>query len=177
MPTPPPFNPQALITRLAHFPITLHAIIDNFLPSDIRWQPEANSWSVLQIISHLADEESEDFPTRVFLTLEDPAKPWPPIDPEGWAISRDYQSNDLQTQLTRFTTLRAANIKKLSALQAPNWSNAHNHPAFGPMIASDLLAAWSAHDALHLRQLSKRLHQLANRDAGPNATTRYAGDW
>lgn len=171
------FNPDDLICRLARFPNTLTAIADNFLESDIRWQPDANSWSVLQIISHLADEETEDFPVRVFSTLEDPTKPWPPIDPEGWAIARDYQSNNLNEQLARFTQFRAANIQRLQSLTNPNWPNTHNHPKLGPMIASDLLAAWCAHDALHLRQLTKRLHQLASRDAGPDSTTRYAGDW
>lgn len=174
---PTPFNPDALIDHLARFAHTLPAITRNFAPADTTWQPRDHSWSVLQIISHLADEESEDFPVRVFSTLQDPSKPWPPIDPEGWAIARDYQSNDLKLEVTRFTNLRVTNIEKLSALIDPNWSNTHNHPTFGPMIASDLLAAWCAHDALHLRQLSKRLHQLAVRDAGPNSTTKYAGDW
>ena len=43
-------------------------------------------------------------------------------------------------------------------------------------IAGDLLAAWSAHDALHLRQISKRLYQIAQRDAG-SYSVQYAGEW
>jgi len=174
---PTPFNPDALIDRLARYAHTLPAIVRNFAPADTQWKPDASSWSVLQIICHLADEETEDFPVRVLSTLDDPSKPWPPIDPEGWAISSDYQSKDLKAELARFVELRLFNIDKLTALKDPNWSSTHNHPKLGPMIASDLLAAWSAHDALHLRQLTKRLHQLANRDAGPTSTTRYAGDW
>ena len=174
---PPQLKPDALIDRLARFAHTLPAIVWNFAPADTLWKPDNKSWSVLEVICHLADEETEDFPVRVLSTLDDPTKPWPPIDPEGWAISRDYQSKDLKAELARFIELRSSNVDQLTALKYPNWSSAHIHPSFGPMIASDLLAAWCAHDALHLRQLTKRLHQLATRDAGPNATTQYAGSW
>jgi hypothetical protein len=36
----------------------------------------------------------------------------------------------------------------------------------GPIRAGDLLAAWAAHDAAHLRQIASRLIDLAKRDAG-----------
>ncbi|NUP91044.1 MAG: DinB family protein, partial [Candidatus Sumerlaeia bacterium] len=51
----------------------------------------------------------------------------------------------------------------------------HRHPKAGPLRAGDLLAAWAAHDALHLRQIAKRLLDLARRDAG-GFKTDYAGD-
>jgi hypothetical protein len=33
-----------------------------------------------------------------------------------------------------------------------------------------------AHDYLHLRQIAKRMYQMAGRDAG-EYSTRYAGEW
>ncbi len=170
-------NPAAIIDRLERFIETFPAIVSAFHPDDIAWKPDSESWSVLEIVCHMADEEAEDFPVRVFLTLNDPSLDWPPIDPEGWAISRDYLAQDHQTELSRWITLRKQNIKALRALKNPDWSSTKTHYQFGPMVAIDLLAAWSAHDALHLRQLAKRLHQLASRDAGHDSTTRYAGDW
>lgn len=171
------FNSDALIGRLARFGHTLPAVVRCFSQADIVWKPDVESWSVLEIVCHLADEESEDFPVRVLMTLEDPTEEWPRIDPEGWAVSRNYQSRDLKGELARFVELRTENIEKLGALQNPDWSKFQEHPKFGNMIASDLLAAWCAHDALHLRQLSKRLYQLSNRDGGRGSTTRYAGTW
>ncbi len=171
------FDSETLIGRLARFSHALPAVVRCFSSTDVVWKPDAASWSALEIVCHLADEEAEDFPTRVFLTLEDPAMDWPGIDPEGWAASRGYQSRDLKAELARFVDLRAQNIEKLGSLENPDWSSTKVHPEFGDMVASDLLAAWCAHDALHLRQLAKRLHQLANRDAGTDSTTRYAGTW
>jgi len=42
-------------------------------------------------VNHLVDEEEGDFRLRLRSTLEDPARDWPPIDPEGWArLVRSY---------------------------------------------------------------------------------------
>ncbi len=170
------FDAGVLIDRLARFGHTLPAVVRCFSAADSIWQPDDGSWSVLQIVCHMADEEAEDFRARVFSTLEDPAKAWVPIDPEGVAIERDYQRKDLKTELNRFVEARAQSIELLNGLGDPDWSLAHEHPKLGAMVASDLLAAWCAHDAMHLRQLAKRLCQLAQRDAC-GGTIRYAGDW
>ncbi len=170
-------NPGALINRLELFTTTFPALVCAFNPEDIKWKPDKESWSVLEIVCHMTDEEQEDFSLRVFSTLCNPDATWPPIDPQGWVESRNYASQDLDTQLDRWTQLRTDNINQLRSLTNPNWSNTMQHPHFGPMSAIGLLAAWSAHDALHLRQLARRLHQLAFRDANSDPTTRYAGDW
>ncbi len=170
------FNADILIDRLARFGHTLPAVVQCFSDADSKWQPEAGVWSVLQIVCHMGDEETDDFRARVLGTLEDPEKEWAPIDPVGVAIKRDYQGQDLKAELNRFVEQRAVSIEMLHGLIEPDWSRVHQHPRFGAMVASDLLAAWCAHDALHLRQLARRLYQLAERDAC-GGTIRYAGDW
>jgi len=170
------FDATKLIDRLARFGHTLPAVVRCFSESDARWRPDEQSWSALEIVCHMGDEEIEDFRPRVLMTLDDPSKDWPPIDPQGWAIDREYQSKDLKAELNRFVEARAESIELIHALKDPDWSRFRDHPRFGPMIAGDLLAAWCAHDALHLRQLAKRLHQLAQRDVA-GGTIRYAGDW
>ena len=166
----------ALIDRLKQFKTTFPAVVRNFSPVDTLWKPDPQSWSVLEIVGHMLDEEIEDFRTRVFMTLNDPEADWPPIDPQGWAVSKNYQSKDLQDQLTRWINERQSSLKQLTELKDPDWSSTKAHPHFGPMSAIGLLAAWCAHDALHLRQLARRLHQLAIRDANSDPAVRYAGD-
>lgn len=170
-------NPDKLIDRIQRFAKTFPAVVRTFAPEDTKWKPDDQSWSVLEIVCHMADEEQEDFRTRVLSTLNDPEAEWPPIDPEGWAIAREYQSQDLDSQLSRWIAERDLSINQLQNLQSPDWSRAKIHPRFGPMTAIGLLAAWCAHDALHLRQLAKRMHQLAIRDANNDPTIQYAGQW
>ena len=36
-----------------------------------RWKPDEESWSILEVVCHLADEEEFDFPARLRIILED----------------------------------------------------------------------------------------------------------
>ncbi|MHC4992458.1 MAG: DinB family protein, partial [Planctomycetota bacterium] len=143
---------------------------------DARWRPADGSWSVLEILRHLGDEEVDDFRARLDRTLRDPQEDWTPIDPEGWAVQRRYNEADFHEAIERFVSERRTSIAWLRGLGAPAWEHEHRHARLGSMRAGDLLASWAAHDTLHLRQIAKRLFQLARRDAGEYAT-RYAGEW
>ena len=166
----------ALIDRLERFAGIVPALAAGLSRKDATWRPSEGGWSIVEIVAHLGDEETEDFRRRVELTLRDPAAPWPPIDPEGWAVERRYGERELDTEVKRFVTARRESLRWLRGLKAPNWSSAHQHPKLGPMQAGDLLAAWAAHDALHLRQIAKRLYQMTRRDAGDHEVA-YAGTW
>ncbi len=168
-------NTQLLIGRLAGFAETLPAVVARVPDADARWRPQQGAWSILEIVGHLADEETDDFRMRTELTLRDPELPWPPIDPEGAAVERRYNEADLGRTVSRFVRVRSESITWLNQLRDPDWSRAHRHK-LGDIRAGDVLAAWVAHDALHLRQIAKRLFQLTQRDAGVYSTG-YAGRW
>ncbi|USN98625.1 MAG: DinB family protein [Phycisphaeraceae bacterium] len=170
------FNPTRLTARLAAFPDLLEVLVADTDDAEWRWKPDDRHWSITEILGHLLREEREDFRTRLRLTLESPAMPWPPIDPEGdVARHRDINADPAQT-LAAFRAERADSIAWLRSLDAPDWNAEHAHPKLGLFRAGDLLAAWADHDALHARQLVKRRHQLIVRDAGPYPC-RYAGEW
>lgn len=170
------FDPDALIRRLRTFPDALAAVARSFTDAEARWKPCAEHWSVLEVVNHLADEEVEDFPRRLRLLLENPSGDWPPIDPEGWAHARGYNQRDPGESVERFVMARRASMDWLDTLGDIDWTIAKAHPKFGPMHAGMLLASWCAHDALHLRQLARRRHDMTIRDAGPYSTL-YAGAW
>ncbi len=169
-------NSKALIDMLAAFPDTLTAAVQGLSDEDLRWKPEKKMWSILEIVCHLGDEEVEDFRLRLKLTLQDPAEPWPGIDPEGWATDRKYNERDLGESLTRFTEERNASMQWLGTLTEPDWTLQHHHALLGSIPAGSLLAAWVAHDALHLRQIAKRRYQLIQEHAGEYSLS-YAGEW
>ena len=119
---------------------------------------------------------TEYFRARLTLVLKDPTEAWPRLDPEGVAVSRRYNEMDLAVCVRRFVEERRKSVAWLRSLQNPDWSLAYVHPRFGATHAGDLLASWQAHDALHLRQIAKRMFELAGRDA-PGFRTEYAGEW
>ncbi len=168
-------NSQSLIDSLQRFADLLPGVVNGISVDDARWRPEDGAWSILEIVAHMADEEVEDFPARLKSTLADPSQEWSPIDPQGWSVERRYNDGDLDEQVQRFVSLRRESINWLRGLSDPKWSNTFVHPK-GEISAGDLLASWAAHDALHLRQIAKRLFQMTQRDADEYSTA-YAGSW
>lgn len=204
----------ALIDSLERFAGVIPAVVAGLSDADARWKPPDGAWSVLEVVTHLADEEAEDFRARLQHILSGADGPWPPIDPEGWAVQRRYNDGDLAEVTNRFIHERRASITWLRSITVPlaagprrgpgdlsapenssapdhsrapdpagvarrlqpDWSAAYAHPQWGPIRAGDLLAAWAAHDALHLRQIAKRLYQLTAAAAGDHPTI-YAGEW
>lgn len=167
-------NLEPLFHSLQSFPEALTGAVVNLSDDDARWRPADGAWSILEIVTHLADEEALDFKVRLRLTLEDPEQDWPGIDPEGWASQRRYNEGRLRNSLARFAAERAASIDWLRSLGQPDVSRAKVHPKLGSLAAGDLLAAWTAHDWFHLRQIAKRRIQLVERDAVPHSIG-YAG--
>ena len=169
-------NAQGLIDSLGRFGHVLPAVVGQLAPDDAHWKPADGAWSVLEVVCHLADEEVEDFRGRLARTLHDPTEAWPPNDPEKWAVERRYNEADLAEVSSRFAAERQASVEWLRSLGEPDWSIAYHHPKWGPIRAGDILVSWTAHDMLHLRQIAKRMFQMAQRDGGEYATD-YAGEW
>ncbi len=160
--------------RLARGAETIAALARGLSAEQARWRPAPGEWSALEIVNHLYDEEREDFRVRLRLTLEDPSQDWPPIDPEGWAVQRAYNERDLDESLAAFLGEREASLAWLRSLQAPNWDQARRHPAGFTLRAGDLLAAWVAHDLLHIRQLAATHWAYVAQAAAPYSVE-YAG--
>jgi hypothetical protein len=168
---------EKLVNSLERFGAILPAVVRGVSDEDARWKPADGAWSILEVVRHLVDEEIEDFRTRVRMTLEDPDEEWPKIHPSQWAIDRKYNEGNLADAAAKFAAERAASIQWLRGLgRDADWSKAHPHPTLPPLSAGDLLTSWAAHDALHLRQIAKRMHQIARRDGG-EFSAQYAGEW
>jgi uncharacterized damage-inducible protein DinB len=162
--------------RLAANGAAIAALTQNVSAEQARWRPAPAAWSLLEVLCHLYDEEREDFRMRVDLTLHRPQADWPPINPAGWVTERGYNQRDLAAASEAFAQERAASLRWLDGLPHPNWDSAHPHPQLGSATAGEMLAAWVAHDHLHLRQLNELHWQWLARSAPPGALE-YAGGW
>lgn len=168
-------NVDGLFQELAANGEIVRALLIGLTPEEARARPDPESWSALEIVCHLVDEEREDFRQRLDLILHHSEQEWPPIDPEGWAIDRGYNDRDLADMLVRFEAERHASLAWLNGLVAPDWQSQHVSP-FGTMRAGDMLASWVAHDQLHLRQLVGLRRARAVRLAEPYSLE-YGGQW
>ena len=151
------------------------ALLAGVTPDEARYKPDPDTWSILEVLCHLYDEEREDFRQRLDLMLHRPAEPWPPIHPGAWVTERGYNARDFAAMLDQWRAERARSLDWLAGLTAPDWDREVTWP-FGTMRAGDMLAAWVAHDNLHQRQLVELRRARLVRLAQPYAVE-YAGDW
>lgn len=170
------FDPARLIGRLDSFPAALGAIVAGTRGGEWTWKPDPAGWAISEVLGHLLREEREDFRVRLEYTLEKPGVAWPPIDPEGDVAGHADIDADPAAVLSAFRDERADSIAWLRGLNAPDWDASYTHEKFGVFRAGDLLASWADHDALHARQLIKRVHQQIQTEAGPYSC-QYAGEW
>jgi hypothetical protein len=169
-------NAPALIDRLARQAPVLAALAEGVADAQARWKPAPEQWSILEVYCHLLDEEREDFRQRLDLTLHRPADDWPPIDPQGWVKSRDYAARDFAATVREWSRERALSLEWLHELRDPDWQSLHTHAKFGSMAAGELLAAWTAHDLLHMRQIVRLWYGYSATLAAPFGLD-YAGKW
>ncbi len=153
----------------------IRLLVENTTEVQARWKPNPESWSVLEVVNHLLDEERLDFKIRLDITLFHPDQPWPGIDPQGWVEERRYNEQDLQPSLANFLAARGQSLAWLRSLSAPDWDASYDAP-WGKIRAGDLLASWAAHDLLHMRQLVTLHWAYAEYELKPYSSA-YAGDW
>ncbi len=153
----------------------IQALLQGISDEQARWRPDPDSWSMLEVINHLLDEERQDFRIRLDYTLHRPGEPWPPIDPGGWVTERQYNRQDPEASLTAFLSEREASIAWLRGLSNPDWDTTSEAP-WGPIRAGDLFASWVAHDLLHMRQLVELHWAYTTANLAPYRPD-YAGEW
>jgi len=168
-------QPAILRRELAYGVEIVRQLVAGVSQSEARFKPTPETWSILEVVCHLYDEEREDFRTRLDIALHRPEEKWPKIDPAGWVTTRKYNDRDFAQALDGLLTERESSLTWLHGLSEPNWDAEYPAP-FGPIKTGDLLASWVAHDNLHTRQLVElrrnRIVQLAD-----PYKVQYAGDW
>jgi hypothetical protein len=163
--------------QLAQNGEAIRVLVASVSDDEARWKPSADEWSVLEVVNHLYDEEREDFRQRLDILLhQPPGTPWPPINPGGWVTERGYNGRDLSQSLQNFLAERQKSLHWLDNLQNPDFERGQEHPVAGFFHAGDMLAAWVAHDVLHLRQLVELKWALVGQLVRPYNPA-YAGDW
>jgi hypothetical protein len=167
---------NALIASLHHHARAIELLTRGISDEPARWKPNAESWSILEVINHLYDEEREDFRVRLDIILHRPADPLPAIRPVEWVTERGYNTRDLDESVNNFLAERENSLKWLNSLQSPNWEASIKTTWGGDFKAGDMFTSWVAHDVLHLRQLVELHYALVKMEAEPYDVG-YAGDW
>ena len=174
-------NLQPYITQMTNTAEAIRTLVQDVDDEQARWKPTPDEWSLLEVVNHLYDEERRDFRVRIDYTLhrrseDGQSEEWPPINPPQWAIDEAYNTRDLAESLENFLAERRHSLAWLADLSTADWSTAAVAPWGDTMRAGDLLAAWTAHDLLHIRQLNELRYRYLQKITAP-FEVRYAGEW
>jgi hypothetical protein len=138
--------------ELARYPALLGSLLAGLDASTWRARPAPDEWAPVEIVCHLRDEEAEDFGARVRVILAGGDR-FEPIDPERWAVERQYREADPAAALLAFRRLRAENLALLADARAEDLGRAVAQPSGELLSGLDLVVAWVTHDRLHLHQI------------------------
>jgi hypothetical protein len=164
-----------LISQMADSAQRIRVLAEGVSDEQARWRPDPDSWSILEVVNHLLDEEREDFRVMLDLALHRPDKPRPRIAPGAWVTERGYNQRDLGESLQGFLAARQESLAWLKELSSPDWEAVYEAP-FGPIRAGDIFASWVAHDVLHMRQLVELHWAYTTHQLQPYKVD-YAGQW
>lgn len=161
-----------LLNQQAH---TIRQMVVGVSAEQARWKPDAETWSILEVVNHLYDEEREDFRPKLKHILDRVEGVAPRHDPDSWPTERQYNQRDLETSINQFLHEREESIAWLRTLGEPDLSIT-GQMFFRRMSAGDMLVSWVAHDLLHQRQLVE-LHFAYQKEQAQPYQVDYAGEW
>lgn len=142
-------------------------LFNGFSDTDVKWKPEEDRWSLLEVLCHLVDIEREDFRVDLDIILFHPEDPWPDFSIMDWVTERQYNDQIFHEKLQEFDAERKRSVQWLRSLENPDLEKRHSGNGFKrePLRAGDVMASWLAHDYYHFRQISLLNFDLLNREA------------
>jgi hypothetical protein len=153
----------------------ISALLAGITAEQARRRPAAESWSVLEVLCHLFDEEREDFREHLDFILHRQNGEWHRINPPAWVTDRHYSERDFREMKEKFFAERSKSLDWLKGLANADWDTRYTSE-FGTVTAGEMFASWAAHDNLHLRQLVELRRARIESITQPYSIA-YAGDW
>lgn len=153
---------------LRRTPETLTALLGGLDDRWVRANEGADTFSPFDVVGHLIDGEEEDWIGRARLILDrGPSVRFSPFD--RFRHRARNQGRSMDTLLEEFRALRMANVDTLESWQltAADLALPGEHPSFGAVTLSQLLATWVAHDLGHVAQVARVMAKQYRAAVGP----------
>jgi uncharacterized damage-inducible protein DinB len=147
-------TPQVLRTQLHGLPSAWLADNDG-----------EGTWSPGQVVSHLVEAEHDLWIPRMRAILV--GESFPAFDREG--SIRNWGTEPLDAMLEEFARRRANSLREFAGMRPTeaDLTRTGKHPEFGTVTLSQLLATWTAHDLIHLAQITRTMARRYKEAVGP----------
>ena len=144
---------QGVLGTLRATPYVLQYLTEGLGDEDWKQRPGAQDLSVLELLNHLLDVETEINAPRIELVLSAENPFIAGIDSDPWIVEREYQTTRTPQVISDFAVQRQSSIDKLAALSEEEWMRPARHSFFGPTTLLELVRFIALHDIDHIRQV------------------------
>jgi hypothetical protein len=119
------------------------------------WQfrPSTGSWTIHEIIIHIADSEVNSY-VRCRRLLAEPGSAVLGYDEMRWARELAYHEQDPQDALELFRLLRRLSHRLIQNQPAEVWAHTIHHSENGRMTMDDWLDVYEGHIPDHVEQMN-----------------------
>ena len=123
------------------------------------------TWSPGQVVAHLVEAEHDLWIPRMRAILGGEA--FPPFDRDG--SIRSWGKESLDALLAEFARRRAESLRNFASIRPTDadLKRTGSHPEFGTVTLSQLLSTWTAHDLIHLAQITRTMARRYRDAVGP----------
>lgn len=133
--------------------------IRGLTPKQLRSRPQADKWSIAEIIAHLADAEIvASWRMRAIIGAN--GTPIQAFDQDAWASVFQYGNRDPKQSLETFRVLRENNLAMLKSIPKETWENYGMHQERGKETIAHLTRMFAGHDTNHIKQVESIAAQL-----------------
>jgi uncharacterized damage-inducible protein DinB len=142
-------DPMKVLERT---PRRLRKLVKGLKKKQVRYQPAASKWSIVQIINHIADTELV-LAFRLRMALAQSGAPLQATDQDKWATVLNYEKADVDEQTDLFTTVRRRNLAIWKSLSDEEWQRFGMHEERGKETVERIAQLYAGHDINHLNQI------------------------
>lgn len=156
------------VEQLRSAPASLRAVTAGVSSPALAFREEKSAWTIVEVVSHMADGEVVDWLPRIEIVLSDgPDRVFTPFDRKG-GFTR-YKGWSLRDLVEEFDRLRRENVERLLSfkLRPEALERTGVHPELGEVTLEQLIACWVTHDCAHLAQISRILTRYFGANVGP----------
>jgi uncharacterized damage-inducible protein DinB len=141
---------------LAATPRQIARLVEGVSRKNLSQRPASHTWSVTEILAHLADTELV-YGFRIRVILGASGAPIQGIDQDAWAKSSDYAKHDPALSLEAFRITRERMVRLLKSLPRESWDFYGMHSERGKETVTRVVEMLAGHDVNHVKQIKERL--------------------
>jgi hypothetical protein len=141
-----------VLAILSATPSTLRALLDG-LPDEALHAPNAEGWSIKDVVAHLHDAEGIAFTERITRILDEDEPFIRSIDPPARLRQYGYAERTLSDLLDDLAARRPVHVAWLRTLSVGQLQRTGQHDTAGAITPAEIVHQWAYHDLAHTRQI------------------------